>query len=394
MIDPAELSAAIWPTWILVLVASAAIYAQAFVRLIFGFRMIIDRASGARVWWVQIGWVVFMWLFCFAAYWPVIDVLAQPDWTFGEFLYMVLGAILMFLTAYVISPDPSYVESGGTARYLQASPWFFGLLAGSLAWLAYYDLAIKEGSGALGVLGGIVAVAAVALAIIRNSSVHIFGSIVVWGSALVIAAGQAAEVIDGNLRQGETAPIQGGVIAIWLASLVISVALLIMITMAQLLNPHSGFRPYWMHTSWCIWLFASLLLVWWRSPLLVTEGWDYHHFIFVSIAPLLVSLAWLFFLPTPTGGDAVAARVQYFDKSHQAFPLLAAIAIWAIVMNAWLIDGSSATAAVIGWAVLLALFVAGSRTDDQRAHIGAAVAAWAMLISEFALDLDRGVPAL
>jgi hypothetical protein len=394
MIEPEVLAEAIWPTWILVLVASAAIYAQAFVRLIFGFRTIIDRESGARVWWVQTGWVVFLWLFLFAAYWPVIDVLAQPDWTFGEFLYMVLGALLLFLVAYVISPDGTYVESGGAARYLQVSPWFLGMLAAVLAWLAVYDLVIREGPAAFGVLGAVVAVMVVALAIVRSAGFHKIGSVVVWVSALVMVIGQAADVIDGNLRQGETAPIQGGVIAIWLASLVLSVALLIMITMAQLLNPLSGFRPYWLHTAWCLWLFAALILVWWRSPLLVTEGWDYHHFLFVSIAPLLMSLAWLFFLPIPTGGDADAAKAQYFDKSRQAFPLLAAVAVWAIVMNVWLIDDTSATVAVIGWAVLLVLFVATSRANDRRLHIAAAVIAWAMLISEFALDLDRGVPLL
>jgi hypothetical protein len=61
-------------------------------------------------------------------------------------------------------------------------------------------------------------------------------------------------------------------------------------------------------------------------------------------------------------------------------------------MNVWLIDETSATAAVIGWAALLVLFVAISRADDHRLHIAAAVIAWAMIISEFALD--RGVPAL
>jgi hypothetical protein len=394
MIEPEMLAEAVWPTWILVLVASAAIYAQAFVRMIFGFRTIIDKSAGVKVWWVQLGWLTFLWLFVFASYWPVVDILAQPDWTFGEFLYMVLGALLMFLTAYVISPDGTYVGADGPNRYLEVAPLFFGLFAGAQIWLSVYDLVFRDGSGAVGALGGVLVLMAIALAITKNKTFHKVGSIVLWVGALGLAMGQVANVIDGSLRQGETAPIQGGVMAIWLASVVISVALLIMITMAQLLNRHSGFRPYPIHTAWCLWLFGWLILIWWRSPLLVTEGWDYHHFIFFSVPPLLVSLAWLFFLPAPTGGNAEAARVQYFDRSHQAFPLLALVAVWAIVMNAWLIDGTSATVALIVWAVVLVLFVAMSRYDDRRLHIAAVVIAWAMLISEFALDLDRGVPAL
>ena len=43
---------------------------------------------------------------------------------------------------------------------------------------------------------------------------------------------------------------------------------------------------------------------------------------------------------------------------------MALVALWAIVMNAWLIEGNAATTAMIGWAVLLVLFIAATRSTN------------------------------
>lgn len=85
---------------------------------------------------------------------------------------------------------------------------------------------------------------------------------------------------------------------------------------------------------------------------------------------------------------------SYFDEAPQAFSAMAIVAAWAIVMNAWLVDESAATAAIAGWAVLLVLFVAMTRSRNRWLHAGAAGFAWLLLMSEFAFELDRGVPSL
>jgi len=51
---------------------------------------------------------------------------------------------------------------------------------------------------------------------------------------------------------------------------------------------------------------------------------------------------------------------------------MALVALWAIVMNAWLIEGNAATTAMIGWAVLLVLFIATTRSTNPWLHAGAA----------------------
>jgi len=394
MIEPEMLQAGIWPTWILVLVVSAAIWAQAFVKLIFGFGAIIDSRTSFRVSWLQLGWLVFLWCFFFAGYWPALDILAQPDWTFGEFLLMTAGALLVFLTATAIAPDATYAEKDGETRYLEIARPFFGLFAGVQLWLIVYDVIYGDGSAAAGSAGGVLIVLTLLLAWSKNVTLHKVASAVIWGAALLVVVMQSVQALEGTLVKDETAPLQGGIIAIWLASAVLSVALLIMITMSQVLNRHSGFRPYLTHAAWAVWLFAWMLLIWWRSPLLVTDGWEFYHVLFFSIAPLLAALVWVFILPQATEGSAEAAREQYFTKAPQAFRTFAALALWAIVMSVWFVDGASGTTGAIGWAIALVLLIALSRSSNPRLHAGVAAYAWIVIIAEILFELDRGVPAL
>jgi hypothetical protein len=88
------------------------------------------------------------------------------------------------------------------------------------------------------------------------------------------------------------------------------------------------------------------------------------------------------------------ARVQYFEKAPQAFRLMALLAVWAIVFNLWLIGGTTALVATIGWVVGLLLFIALTRSSNPRLHGGVVAFAWVLLIAEYIFELARGVPTL
>jgi len=70
------------------------------------------------------------------------------------------------------------------------------------------------------------------------------------------------------------------------------------------------------------------------------------------------------------------------------------LAVWAIVINFWLIGGATAVGASIGWAVGLVLFMALTRSSNPRLHAAVVSFAWVLLAAEFALELARGVPVL
>jgi hypothetical protein len=206
---------------------------------------------------------------------------------------------------------------------------------------------------------------------------------------------QANDVIGGTLdRPDDVAPLQGWIVALFIGSVALAVLFAVAVTMVQLINPHSGFRPYVTHTAWGIWFFFWMLLIWWRMPLLVTDGWEYYEFLFATIGPLLVFLTWTFLAPQGTDGSAEKARIQYFDKAPQAFGLMVLVAAWAVVFDAWLVAGTEGITGAIGWVVALVLFLALRRSSNARLHGGVVIFVWLLLLGEFALELSRGVPTL
>ena len=137
-----------------------------------------------------------------------------------------------------------------------------------------------------------------------------------------------------------------------------------------------------------------MLLIWWRTPTWATDGWEYIHLLVVTIGPLLLFLSWTFLAPQGTEGSAEAAKTQYFEKAPQTFGLLAVVALWAIVINLWLVGGSAAIMTSIGWAVGLVLFIMISRSSDPRFHGGVVAFAWLLLVVEYGYEIMQGLPTL
>lgn len=162
--------------------------------------------------------------------------------------------------------------------------------------------------------------------------------------------------------------------------------------MVQLLNKHSGFRPYVTHSALAAWFFFWMVLIWWRVPLLTSDGWEYYEFLFASIGPLLVFLTWTFVAPQSTNGDAAAARAQYFGKAPQIYGMMILVAAWAIVFDAWLVGGGEGAAAAIAWAVALVFFIVVRRSTNARLHGAAVILLWLVMIGEFAVEASRSIP--
>ena len=220
-------------------------------------------------------------------------------------------------------------------------------------------------------------------------------SILAWALSMLVVILQANKVIVGTLvRPEDLALHQGWVVALWVGCIAIAVLMAVALTMVQIINQHSGFRPYATHTAWAAWFFFWMLLIWWRTPTLVAAGWEYIHLLVVTAGPLLLFLSWTFLAPQGTEGSAEAARAQYFEKAPQTFRLMAILAVWAIVLNIWLVGGATAITAAIGWLVGLVLFIALTRSSNPRLHTGVVAFAWILLFAEYIFEVARGVPTL
>lgn len=60
----------------------------------------------------------------------------------------------------------------------------------------------------------------------------------------------------------------------------------------------------------------------------------------------------------------------------------------------WFVDGAEVATSAIGWAVALALFAALTRSSNPRLHAGVVAFARVLLASEFAYEIERGVPTI
>lgn len=385
---------AAFPLFIIVIVLAMILWAMAFVRLVPGFRTILDTKNGISVPWVQTGWVAFAWAFLFVSIWPLVDVLIVEEWEFTDLLLMVLGGLIFLLAAVAIAPDGTYAGADGDARYLEVAPVFFLLFAAYQGWLIVMDNVIFEGADAARIsISAVAIVASLILAFARNMSLQKVLSPIAWVIAAVAVVLQAEDVIGGTLtRPADLAPVQGWIAALFIGCVAIAVFFAITMTMVQLINRHSGFRPYPIHTAWSLWFWAWMMLIWWRTPVLATDGWEYYHLLFFSIGPLVVFLTWTFMAPQGTEGSAEAARAQYFEKAPQAFGGLALLSAWAIVATIWFVDGAEVYTSGIGWAVALALFIGMTRSSNATFHTGVVVLAWLLLASEYAYEIEAGVP--
>jgi hypothetical protein len=387
---------AAFPIFIIILVWAMILWAMSYTRLAPGFRTVLDSRNGINVPWVQTGWLAFAWAFLFASLWPVIDVMLVEDWVFTDLLFITIGGLLFFVAAATIAPDGTYDGADGDARYLEIAPLFFGLFAAYQVWLVAMDVVIFDGASAARIgISSTAIVASIVLAFARNMSVQKVLSPVAWILAATAVVLQTNGVLDGTLvRTDDLAPIQGWIAALFIGSVAIAVLFAIAVNMVQLVNRHSGFRPYATHIAWSVWFFFWMLLVWWRTPLLATDGWEYYHLLYFTVGPLVVFLTWTFLAPQATGGDAVAARTQYFDKAPQAFGGLALVSAWAIGATIWFVDGAEVATSTIGWAIALALFIALARSSNPRLHAGVVAFAWILLASEYAYEIERGVPTI
>lgn len=390
------LQAASIPTNVIILVLAIVLWALSFVRLASGFRIIIDKKNGIQIPGIQIGWVVFAWAFLFAAFWPVIDVMLKEDWVFSDLLLMVIAGLLLYVTSAAIAPDGTYKDADGETRYLEVAPLFFGFFAVYQVWLIVLDNVFFGGADAVRIglsIGAIIL--SIVLAFSKNMSVQKIVSILAWVLSMIVVLLQTNKVLVGTLiRPDDLAVHQGWLVALFVGPVALAVLMAISLTMIQLINRHSGFRPYATHTAWAIWLFFWMILIWWKVPTLNTGGYEYIDLLFITIGPLILFLSWTFLSPQGTEGSAEAAKAQYFEKAPQAFGLIASLAVWVILMNIFFIGGTTSIMASIGWIVGLVLFIALSRSKNPRLHIGIVTFAWILLIAEYIFEIMRGVPAL
>jgi len=141
----------------------------------------VDRRSPVAASRMHISWIVLLLLVYFNFFWQTLDVLSIENWTFSEFVYLMLGPVLILFASQVLLPTPSSADAGELdERYFEVSRPFFLLLAASQVWVIGVDLILGDGLARAGGMNGVAAVFALILAFSRNRTIHLLLAIAMW----------------------------------------------------------------------------------------------------------------------------------------------------------------------------------------------------------------------
>jgi hypothetical protein len=170
-------------------ISSAFLVAMMFVvlltigigNILMSLAAMVDRRSTVTASRMHISWIVLLLLVYFSLFWHTLDVLSVEEWNFGEFLYVILGPVLILFASQVLLPNSSSTDAGKLdERYFEVSQPFFLFLAGSQLWVNGVDLILKDGLTRTGATNGVAAVIALILAFSHNRMVHLPLTIAMW----------------------------------------------------------------------------------------------------------------------------------------------------------------------------------------------------------------------
>lgn len=99
-------------------------------RLLSGVSRIIQHPAGKPVYWVHLGWVLFVFVSLVQFWWWEFRLghLVQ-HWHFIYYLYIIVYVTLYFLACTLLFPDNLDEYSGYRDYFMSRRKWFFGFLA-------------------------------------------------------------------------------------------------------------------------------------------------------------------------------------------------------------------------------------------------------------------------
>lgn len=94
-------------------------------------KTIHDRKS-VRLYWVQVLWSINVLVYIITIWWGMFWWSGLDDWSYYQFLLLILYAILLFFSASLIFPWEFSADFDFEKHFYETRPWFFSVLA--LAW--------------------------------------------------------------------------------------------------------------------------------------------------------------------------------------------------------------------------------------------------------------------
>lgn len=114
-----------------------------------GLSKTIHARKTVRLYWVQALWAFNILIFIVTIWWGMFWWSGLEEWSYYQFMLLLLYAILLFLAASLIFPWDISESFDFESHFYETRPWFFAVLA--LAWcIDVPETMTKSGSGLRG----------------------------------------------------------------------------------------------------------------------------------------------------------------------------------------------------------------------------------------------------
>jgi len=114
--------------------------------LLIGASKVIQHRDSVRFYWVHAVWTVNMLIYILVIWWGMFWWSSLQEWTFFNFLFVTLYAIVLFLLAAMLYPWEIPTDFDYERHFLKNRTWFFGLF--TVAWCVdVVETTLKAGMG-------------------------------------------------------------------------------------------------------------------------------------------------------------------------------------------------------------------------------------------------------
>jgi hypothetical protein len=125
-----------------VIVLTGVVIGLALTHLMQGVARIIEHPKQARIWWVHLGWVAYMFVNALFWWWWEFRLRLIGNWTFQLYAFVLGYAFFIYLICAILVPSDVGSHQGYKEYFIGRRKWFFGML---IAWLVvdFLDTWIK-----------------------------------------------------------------------------------------------------------------------------------------------------------------------------------------------------------------------------------------------------------
>jgi hypothetical protein len=143
-----------------------------------------ERRQEVKLYWIHSSWIILLFLIYLNLFWNTLEIFSLEDWQFHEYLYVIIGPVLIFIATHLLLPD--LAEAGNSdmkAFYYRITGkffLFFLVMAVLHIWIIGADFLLQKGFTSEGVIDVVAVLITLALAASRQPGLHGLGTGAAW----------------------------------------------------------------------------------------------------------------------------------------------------------------------------------------------------------------------